>query len=88
VLKKRAEKVEKAKANSQYLAAQMETIADTLRLVVDQAITLSDPKGMGVQIDNLLSSLQDTEIVAAEMEGFEEFEQGMDPVVSLPREKQ
>ena len=88
VLQKRAEKVDKARANVEYLEAQMGTIADTMRLVVDQAITLSDPKGMGLQIDNLLQTLQDTELVAAEMDSIEELEQGLDPVIHLPYEKQ
>jgi len=88
VLKKRAEKIDKAKANVQYLDAQMGTIADTMRLVVDQAITLSDPKGMGVQIDSLLETLQDTDLVAAEMDSLEELEQGLDPVIHLPQQKE
>jgi hypothetical protein len=85
VLTKRLDKVKKARANSDYLSAQMETIEDTMKLVVDQAITLSDPKGMGMQIDNLLLNLQETELVAAEMESFVELEQGLsDEVISLP----
>jgi predicted RNase H-like nuclease (RuvC/YqgF family) len=86
VLAERLDKVEKAKANSEYLGAQMETIEDTMSLVVDQAITLSDPKGMGTQIDNLLLNLKETELIAAEMESFSELEEGLDDeVFVLPR---
>jgi len=88
ILTKRAEKVEKAQANVQYLEAQMEAIADTMRLVVDQAITLSDPKGMGVQIDSLLTTLHDTELIAAEMESIEEIEGGYDDYESSSRLKE
>lgn len=88
VLRKRMDKLIKAKANSEYLIAQMETIEDTMQLVVDQAITLSDPKGMGTQIDNLLFNLQETELIAAEMETFTELEQGFDEVIELPRERE
>ena len=88
VLTKRLDKLEKAVANRDYLHAQMETIEDTMKLVVDQAITLTDPKGMGLQIDNLLMNLQETELIAAEMDAYTELEQGMlDEVVSLPRER-
>jgi len=88
ILTKRLQKLEKAVANSDYLNAQMETIEDTMRLVVDQAITLTDPKGMGLQIDNLLMNLQETELIAAEMDAYTELEQGMlDDVFELPREK-
>jgi hypothetical protein len=85
VLQKRLEKVEKAGANWSYLIAQMEAIEDTMRLVVDQAITLSDPKGTGLQIDNLLTTLQETELVSSELEYYDELEQGMlDDVIDLP----
>jgi hypothetical protein len=77
VLQKRLEKIEKAGANWSYLIAQMEAIEDTMRLVVDQAITLSDPKGTGLQIDNLLTTLQETELLNTEMEYYDELEQGM-----------
>ena len=87
ILKKRLEKIDKAGTNNEYLAAQMETIEDTMRLVVDQAVTLTDPKGMGMQIDNLLTSLQDTELIASEMEPFAELASGIDDVIDLP-EKQ
>ncbi|MCC7479742.1 hypothetical protein IT575_14975 [bacterium] len=88
VLQKRLEKIEKARANVKYLEAQTDTIGDTMRLVVDQAITLSDPKGMSTQIDGLLTTLQDTELIAAEMESFEELEAGLDPVVHIARERE
>jgi hypothetical protein len=85
VLQKRLEKIEKARANADYLVAQMEAIEDTMRLVVDQAITLSDPKGSNIQIDNLLVTLNDTELVSTEMEYYDELEQGMaDDVIDLP----
>ena len=88
VLQKRMEKLIKAKANCEYLLAQMETIEDTMKLVIDQAITLSDPKGMGLQIDTLLLNLQETELVAAEMESFTELEQGLsDEIFPLEREE-
>ena len=87
VLQKRLEKITKAKANMDYLTAQMEAIEDTMRLVVDQAITLSDPKGTGVQIDNLLSTLQETDLVSDEMSAYDELEQGLgDDVIDLPAE--
>ena len=77
ILAKRLDKLEKAQANSDYLLAQMDTIEDTMSLTIDQAITLTDPKGMGVQIDNLLANLQETELIASEMEAFDELEAGL-----------
>lgn len=89
ILRKRLNKVTKAETNKSYLAAQMETIEDSMSLVVDQAITMSDPKGMGVQIDNLLLNLQETELIADEMESFTELEAALDDeMFILPREKE
>lgn len=84
ILKKRLDKIDKAKSNSEYLAAQMEAIEDTMRLVVDQAVTLTDPKGMGTQIDNLLQTLQDTDLIAAEMEPYAELEAGFSEDLEIP----
>jgi hypothetical protein len=84
VLKKRLEKITKARANVEYLAAQLETIEDTMRLVVDQAVTLTDPKGMSTQIDSLLYTLNDAELIAAEMEGFDELEAGLLSEIDAP----
>lgn len=78
VLSKRLEKIERAMTNRDYLQAQMDTIEDTMSLTIDQAITLTDPKGMGMQIDNLLANLQETELITSEMEAFEELQAGMD----------
>ena len=50
----------------------------SVSLTIDQAITLTDPKGMGMQIDNLLANLQETELITSEMEAFEELQAGMD----------
>lgn len=88
VLRKRLERITKARANVEYLAAQLETIEDTMRLVVDQAVTLTDPKGMSTQIDSLLFTLSDAELIAAEMESFDELESGLlDRIDPLPRER-
>jgi hypothetical protein len=76
ILQKRLEKNTKAKANVEYLSAQLDTIEDTMRLVVDQAVTLSDPKGMSTQIDSLLTTLNDTELIAQEIDSFEELDSG------------
>jgi len=77
VLQKRLDKLTKARANCEYLAAQLETIEDSMRLAVDQAVTLTDPKGMSTQIDSLLYTLNDAELIAQEMESFEELEAGL-----------
>ena len=88
ILKKRLDKLEKAQSNLEFLRAQMETIEDTMHLVVDQMTTQSDPKGSSMQIDNLLFNLQETELIAQEMESVMELEDGMDESFNLPREKE
>ncbi len=88
ILQKRLDKLEKAKSNLEYLQAQMETIEDTMHLVVDQMTTQSDPKGSSMQIDNLLFNLQETELIAQEMESVLELEDGLDDVFNLPRERE
>lgn len=81
ILRKRLEKIVRAKANQEYLAAQLEAIEDTLKLVVDQAITLSDPKGIGQQVDNLLQNLQDTDLLSAEMDSYLELTDSADDLL-------
>lgn len=88
VLQKRLDKLEKAESNLEFLKAQMETIEDTMHLVVDQMTTQSDPKGSSMQIDNLLFNLQETELIAQEMESVLELEDGLDDNYILPREKE
>lgn len=88
ILQKRRDKVERAEANYDYLRAQMDTIADTMELVVDQAITLSDPKGTGVQIDNLLNNLQTTDELATEMAAYEELQEGWSGYLSIPEDRE
>ncbi|MCB1219890.1 MAG: hypothetical protein H7A35_09925 [Planctomycetales bacterium] len=88
VLQKRLDKLEKAKSNLEYLKAQMETIEDTMHLAVDQITTQSDPKGSSMQIDNLLFNLQETELIAQEMESVLELEDGLDESFNLPRERE
>jgi hypothetical protein len=88
ILKKRLEKLEKAQSNLEFLKAQMETIEDTMHLVVDQMTTQSDPKGSSMQIDNLLFNLQETELIAQEMESVMELEDGLDESFNLPRERE
>jgi hypothetical protein len=78
VLQRRLEKIHKARANREYLAAQLQTIEDTLRLAVDQAITLSDPQGAGVQVETLLQNLQDSEQLASELDSLLDLDLGLD----------
>ncbi|MCB1216473.1 hypothetical protein KDL44_03730 [bacterium] len=88
ILQKRLDKLEKARSNLEYLTAQMETVEDTMHLVVDQITTQSDPKGSSMQIDNLLFNLQETELIAQEMESVLELEDGLDENYILPRERE
>ncbi|MCB1217878.1 hypothetical protein KDL44_10820 [bacterium] len=84
VLGRRLAKLQKAHANLDYLSAQLETIEDTLHLVVEQAITLSDPRGSSMQIDNLLGNLEETEMLAAEMDAYLELQDGLtDEVIDI-----
>jgi hypothetical protein len=56
---------------------------------VDQAVTLSDPKGMSMQIDSLLTTLNDTDQIASEIDSFEELDSGLsDEIPDVPRQRE
>ncbi len=88
ILRQRLDKMTRAKANREYLEAQLQAIEDTLKLVVDQTLTLSDPKGIGMQVDNLLLNLKDTEMISGEMDSYLELTEGLDYPVAPIKAKQ
>ncbi|MEZ5337106.1 MAG: hypothetical protein R3F46_02485 [bacterium] len=81
VLSRRLAKLGQARANLDYLSAQLETIEDTLLLVVEQAITLSNPRGSSMQIDTLLGNLEETELLTAELDAYMELQEGLTDAV-------
>jgi hypothetical protein len=82
ILKQRLDKINRAAANREYLTAQLKTIEDTLQLVVDQAVTLSDPKGAGLQVETLLQNLKDSEQISTEMDGLLDMDLGQDEITA------
>jgi hypothetical protein len=89
VLRQRLDKIKRAAANREYLAAQLQTIEDTLQLVVDQAVTLSDPQGAGLQVETLLQNLKDSEEISGEMDSLLDMDLGQDDITAgLPPVRQ
>ena len=82
ILKQRLDKIKRAAANREYLSAQLQTIEDTLQLVVDQAVTLSDPKGAGLQVETLLQNLKDSEQISGEMDSMLDMDLGQDDLTA------
>ena len=68
ILKKRLKKLEMAKENNLVCESHLETIEDAIRYIYEQSMTMSDPKKIGYQLDNLLSEVEETSEIVEELD--------------------
>ena len=68
ILKKRIEKFEKIRENSQVVDAQCAAVEDVLQLIRDQSVTMRDPQQVSEQLDHLVADVEQTEHSVREME--------------------
>lgn len=68
ILKKRIEKFDKIRENSQVVDAQCAAVEDVLQLIRDQSVTMKDPQQISAQLDHLVADVEQTEQSVREME--------------------
>jgi len=68
ILKKRIDKFDKIRENSQVIDAQCAAVEDVLQLIRDQSVTMRDPQEVSAQLDHLVEDVEQTERSVREME--------------------
>ncbi len=68
ILRKRLDKFEKIRENSQVVDAQCAAVEDVLQLIRDQSVTMKDPRQISAQLDHLVADVEQTEQSVREME--------------------
>ena len=66
ILTKRKERINKMENTLGTINAQLEIIEDTLNLINDQVVALDSPQSLGVELDDLVSGVENTENSIAE----------------------
>ncbi len=77
ILKKRLERLEKVYENRTVLTTQISTVEDIMRLIFESSLSMTDPRGVSKQVDDLLIDVESTEETVNELDGGE-FEEEME----------
>lgn len=67
ILKKRLKKFEVAKEKYLICETHLETIEDAIRYIYEQSMTMSDPEEIGIQLDSLLTEMEETSSLIDEL---------------------
>ncbi|MBN1355235.1 hypothetical protein JXA40_03085 [bacterium] len=70
ILMQRLDRIDKARQNIEIVEAELEVMVNTLQLLRDQTISITDPQGISQQIDTVLANMKDTEDLVREMDIF------------------
>jgi hypothetical protein len=68
VLKQRRASFSESRENRKIIAAQLETITDTVKYIHEQSWTLNNPDEITLQLDTLLDEIEETQASVAEVE--------------------
>lgn len=68
ILRKREEKLEKARERLKICESQLETIEDAVRYIYEQSITMSNPEHIGLQLDTLLHDVEETVSIVEDLD--------------------
>lgn len=70
ILAQRLDRIEKARENREIVEAELEVMINTLNLLRDQTISITDPQGISIQIDTVLETMRDTDELVREIDNF------------------
>lgn len=70
ILQQRLERIDKARENIEVVEAELEVMLNTVQLLKDQTVSISDPQGISQQIDAVLENMKDAEALVQEMDSF------------------
>lgn len=69
ILSKRLERLEKVYENRTVLNTQISTVEDIMRLIFESSLSMTDPRGISQQVDDLLIDVESTEETVSELDG-------------------
>lgn len=76
ILSKRLERLEKVYENRTVLNTQISTVEDIMRLIFESSLSMTDPRGISQQVDDLLIDVESTEETVSELDG--DYDEGME----------
>jgi hypothetical protein len=82
ILLQRLERFDKAQENQEVIQAELDVMVNTVELLKDQTISITDPQGISQQIDAVLANMKDTDELVKEMDAL----MNQDQVQTLPEE--
>ena len=71
-------RVMKAHEQMAVIRGQLKNVETTMKLLLDTAMTVADPKRVGKDIDTVLQNIRDSEVLSADMAQLSDLEQGRD----------
>ncbi len=85
ILEQRLTHVRKADEQRQFLEASLATLEDTLGLIGDNVVTMSNPSGIADQIDQVVTNMEENERLLGEMQSMLASDAGTArPAVAVP----
>lgn len=70
ILTQRLARIDRARENIEIVEEELNVMSNTVQLLEDQTISISDPQGISQQIDTVLANMNDTEELVKEMDIF------------------
>jgi hypothetical protein len=70
ILLQRLDRIDKARQNVEIVEAELDVMLNTVQLLRDQTISITDPQGISQQIDTVLANMKDTEDLVREIDMF------------------
>ena len=83
ILLQRLDRIDKARDQIEVLEAELDVMMNTVHLLRDQTVSISDPQGISQQIDTVLENMRDAESLVKEMDAFMNIE-STTPVEEFP----
>jgi len=77
LLESRMQRVVRAHEQITVIQGQLKNVETTMKLLLDSAMTVSDPRRLGRDIDEVLQNIHDSEVLSADMASIDDLEQGV-----------
>ena len=78
LLEGRLARVHKAQEQMQVVTGQLKNVETTMKLLLDTAMTVADPKRVGRDIDMVLQNIRDSEVLSQELSAYDDLERELE----------
>jgi small nuclear ribonucleoprotein (snRNP)-like protein len=78
LLEGRLARVHKASEQMRMITGQLKNVETTMKLLLDTAMTVADPKRVGKDIDMVLQNIRDSEVLSAELSAYDDLERELE----------